>query len=155
MRSADGELWRQEETPVTPLWKKLALAAGLVAALVAAGLLIYSLIGPTRMDPNSTMNIAVMEVGTLDAQGQVQVSKDGQVITKWITGALAAANATSQDADRMLVWHDDLPRTQKRPKLGVLAGRTSAERAQAAETLAGRIGADVVNEVYKETGYKP
>ena len=44
----------------------------------------------------------------------------------------------------MLVWHDGLPRTQKRPKLGLLAGKTPDERAQAAEALAGRIGADVV-----------
>ena len=58
--------------PVTPLWKKLGLAAGLVAALLALGLAVYSLIGPTRMDPASTMNVAVTEVGMLDAQGEIQ-----------------------------------------------------------------------------------
>ena len=38
-------------------------------------------------------------------------------------GALAAANDASQSADRMLVWHDGLPRTQKRPKLGLAGGK--------------------------------
>ena len=144
MRSADGELWRQASGPGTPLWKKLALATGLIALLLAVGLAIYSQIGPTRMDPKSTMNVAVTEVGALDAQGEMQPSADGELIRGWMVDALEAAVEASPSADRMLVWHDGLPRTQKRPQLGVLAGATPEERAQAAEILAGRIGADVV-----------
>jgi tetratricopeptide (TPR) repeat protein len=144
MRAATGELWRHEEAPTTPIWKKAALAAGLAAALVALGALIYSVIGPTRMDPKSTMNVAVPEVGAIDAQGQMQPSADGELIGSWVVAALDAGNAASQPGSRMLVWHDGLPRTQKRPKLGFVAGKTPDERAQAAEALAGRIGADVV-----------
>ena len=96
------------------------------------------------MDPQSTMNVAVTEVGAIDAQGEMQSSADGELIRTWIVGALAAGNAASQADSRMLVWHDGLPRTQKRPKLGLLAGKTPDERAQAAEALAGRIGADVI-----------
>ncbi len=144
MRAATGDLWRHEEALTTPLWKKAALATGLLAALAALALLIYSLIGPTRMDPESTMNVAVTEVGAIDAQGEMRASADGDLIRTWIVGALAAGNAASQAERRMLVWHDGLPRTQKRPKLGYLAGRTPDERALAAEALAGRIGADVI-----------
>jgi tetratricopeptide (TPR) repeat protein len=144
MRAATGDLWRHEVTPTTPFWKKLAMATVLLVALVAMGLAIYSLVGPTRMDPKSTMNVAVTEVGAIDSQGEMQPSADGELIRTWIVGALEAGNAASQADSRMLVWHDDLPRTQKRPKLGLLVGRTPEERAQAAEALAGRIGADVV-----------
>ena len=144
IRAATGDLWRHEEVSTTPLWKKVALATGLVVALAALGLLIYSLIGPTRMDPKSTMNVAVTEVGVVDAQGDMQPSADGETIRTWIVGALEAGNAASQAGSRMLLWHDGLPRTQKRPKLGLLAGKTPDERAQAAEALAGRVGADVV-----------
>ena len=144
MRAATGDLWLHEAAPTTPLWKKAALAIGLLAALLVLALLVYSLIGPTRMDPQSTMNIAVTEVGAIDAQGEMQASPDGELIRTWIVGALAAGNTTSQADSRMLVWHDGLPRTQKRPKLGYLAGKTPDERAQAAEALAGRVGADVI-----------
>ena len=144
MRAATGDLWRHEEAATTPIWKKIALATGLLVALAALGLLIYSFIGPTRMDPKSTMNVAVTEVGVTDSQGEMQPSADGELLRTWIVGALAAGNAASQADSRMLVWHDGLPRTQKRPKLGLLAGKTPEERAQAAEALAGRVGADVV-----------
>ena len=144
IRAATGDLWLRRAAPTTPLWKKAALATGLLAALLVLGLLVYSLIGPTRMDPQSTMNVAVTEVGAIDAQGQMQRSADGDLIRTWVVGALAAGNAASQADSRMLVWHDGLPRTQKRPKLGFLAGQTPNEHALAAEALAGRIGADVI-----------
>jgi tetratricopeptide (TPR) repeat protein len=144
MRAATGDLWRHEAAPTTPLWKKAVLATGLLAALLVLGVLVYSFIGPTRMDPQSTMNVAVTEVGAVDAQGKMQRSADGDLIRTWVVGALAAGNAASQADSRMLVWHDGLPRTQKRAKLGYLVGKTPDERAQAAEALAGRIGADVI-----------
>ena len=144
MRAATGDLWRHEEAPTTRNWQKAALATGLLAVVAALVLLIYSLIGPTRMDPKSTLNVAVTEVGAVDAEGEVQASADGELIRTWIVGALAAGNAASQAEKRVLVWHDDLPRTQKRPKLGLVVGKTAEERAQAAEALAGRIGADVI-----------
>ncbi len=108
MRVATGDLWRHEEVSTTPLWKNVALATGLVVALAALGLLIYSLIGPTRMDPKSTMNVAVAEVGVVDTRGEMQPSADGELIRTWIAGALEAGNAASQADSRMLVWHDGL-----------------------------------------------
>ncbi len=130
MRSATGDLWRHEEAAATPIWKKVALATGLLVALVALGLLVYSLIGPTRMDPKSTMNVAVTEVGAIDAQGEMQASADGELIRTWIVGALEAGNAASRADSRMLVWHDGLPRTQKRRSWGCCPEkrRTSAPR---------------------------
>jgi tetratricopeptide (TPR) repeat protein len=125
--------------------RKLVSAIGLAATLVVAlGIAIYALIGPTRMDPRATMNIAVTEVGAMDERGGMQRSADGDLIRGWVVGALDAANAKTAASSQMAIWHDDLPRTQKRVKLGRLAGKSPEDRAQAAEALAQRIGADVV-----------
>ena len=145
MRAADGNLWRKAEKPSPALPRKLVLAIGLLVVLVAAGVAaIYGLIGPTCMDPGSTMNVAVTEVGVLDARGQMRPSHDSALVRGWIAAALDAANRQIDAGGRVAVWHDGLPRAQKRVKLGVLAGKTPDERAQVAEALAERIGADVV-----------
>ncbi len=144
MRAAEGRLWHQPAAAPINWFRKLALPVALVLAaiLLAAG--VYTFIGPTRMDPANTLNIAVADVAHLDADGQARAAPDGRLIREWTARALAAANEALTTGDRVGVWHDGLPRTRKRPRLGFVPGATVEERAAAAEALASRIGADVV-----------
>ncbi|MCX7707525.1 MAG: hypothetical protein N2204_05920, partial [Anaerolineae bacterium] len=63
---------------------------------------------------------------------------------EWTVRAVTAANESLATGDRVGLWHDGLPRTRKRPQIGLVPGAIAEERAAAAEALAGRIGADVV-----------
>lgn len=150
MRAAEGQLWRQPE-PVSVNWRKsLLLPAALISALILVAVGIYSFVGPTRMDAANTLNIAVADVPILEQTGRASTSPDGVLIREWMVKALAAANEELEVGDRVGIWQDGLPRTQKRPKLGFIAGATAEERAAAAEILASRIGADVVIYGYLE-----
>jgi len=145
MRAPDGNLWRKPERPRPADRRRLALIAGAaLVLLLALGGAAYGLIGPTRMDPGSTMNIAVTEIGLMDGAGQMHESPDGGLVQGWMVAALETANRQADTSGRITIWHDGLPRTQKRVKLGMVSGKTPDERAQAAEALAQRIGADVV-----------
>ena len=109
MRAADGNLRRKAEKASPAISRRLALAIGLVILLAAAGAAaIYGQVGPTRMDPQSTMNVAVTEIGMLDAQGQMQSSPDGALVGL-IAGALNSANRQIDAGGRVTVWHDGLP----------------------------------------------
>jgi tetratricopeptide (TPR) repeat protein len=91
------------------------------------------------------MNVAVAEIGRLDDSGQMQPTEDGRLIRDWIVAALTApAATTAAGADRVMVWHDGLPRPQKRVPLGAVAGQTAEDRAISAGALAQRVRADVV-----------
>ncbi len=144
MRAAEGRLWRQPAAEPVHWARKLALPVALILAVILAAAAVYNFIGPTRMDPANTLNIAVTEVATLDAEGRASATASGRLIRTWTVQALSAANDALDTGNRVGIWHDGLPRTRKRPRLGSIAGATVEERASAAETLAARIGADVV-----------
>jgi tetratricopeptide (TPR) repeat protein len=142
MRAMDGVLWQRKPLLRLPL-PAIAAAATLVLLLlaaVAAGSFFFS--GPTVM--GGRFNVAVTEIGELDTHGAMQRSEVGQLLSKWVFDELSAADATYEGGSRVLLWHDSLPFTQKRVRLGTIGGRTPQERASAAATLAGRIRADVV-----------
>lgn len=142
MRAADGDLWRKAEPQARGQVRRRALTIAAGAALVVAlALLAYSLIGPTRMDPRSTMNVAVAPVGVIGQDGRMARSADGDLIYDWLIQALI--RATTGDA-AVTIWHDGLPRHQKRVKLGPVSGGTPEDRGRAAAALADRVGADVV-----------
>ena len=138
-----GDLWQHEQAPTASLWKRAALVTGLVVALAALGLLIYSLIGPTRMDPKSTMNVAVTEVGVYRRAGQDAVlggRRADSIVDRWRAGGRQPTN----QAEAGCSSGTTVSLGPGKPEAGLLAGKTPDERAQAAETLADRIGADVV-----------
>lgn len=144
MRASAGNLWRSDEAAPRARRRKAVLIGGVAFLLLALAFGIYSLIGPSRMDAANTLNIAVAEVAILDQAGQARAAADGMLLRTWIVDALAQANADLEAGHRAAIWHDGLPRTQKRPKLGFVVGATPDQRAAAAEMLAQRIGADVV-----------
>lgn len=144
MRAAEGRLWHQPAAAPSHWARKLALPAALVLAVILLAAGIYNFIGPTRMDPAHTLNIAVTEVATLDAEGRASATASGRLIREWTVKALTAANEALETGDRVGIWHDGLPRPRKRPRLGFVPGATAEERAAAAEALAARIDADVV-----------
>ena len=142
MRAADGDLWRKDPGQAR---RRTAVRVGAVALLIGLAFLVYSLIGPTRMDPRSTMNVAVARVGVIGDNGQMARSADGDLIYDWLTQALVGANTgASPGAPPVAIWYDGLPRPQKRVTLGWVAGETPEDRGRAAAALAERIGADVV-----------
>lgn len=145
MRAADGDLWPQTETDTRRSRIRRLLIAGLGAVLTLALLFgAYLLFVPARMDAQSTLKIAVADVGVLDADGAVQPSPDGALTAGWIASALEAAIGKLEPDSRIAVWHSGLPRTQMRARLTAPAGKTAQARADAAEALAQRVGADVV-----------
>ena len=96
--------------------------------------------GPARMRTDTVLNIAVAEVGYLDAAGPLQLSPDGQQISDWMFAELQREyqNSPVLQAQQIQVWHDSLPSAEKSVSLGLIA--TDAE----AEALAIRIDADLV-----------
>ncbi len=145
MRAPDGDLWPQTEPDTRRGRIKRLLITGLGTALtLALAFGAYLLFVPARMDPQSTLKIAVADIGVLDANGAVQPSPDGALAAGWIASALEAAIGKLEPDSRITVWHSGLPRTQMRARLTAPAGKTAQARAAAAEALAKRVGADVV-----------
>lgn len=126
-------------TLVIPTLPLLALLAVVVAALAWWGL---NFLGPARM--TARFNVAVAGIGALDASGGVRPSAEGTLVSRWMFDELVGQNGRQEAANRVLIWHDSLPLTQKRVRLGLIAGASSDERAAAAGKLAARIGADIV-----------
>ncbi len=145
MRAPDGDLWRQSKPDTHPDRRRLVLVSGLTLAVVLALVsCAYLIFVPARMDPKATLNIAVADIGMLNADGTVQSSPDGRLIRDWITSALEAGNRQQGASSRIAIWHDGLSWTQKRTRLVAPAGKTAQDRDKAAEALAHQIGADVI-----------
>ena len=53
---------------------------------------------------------------------------DGELIRTWMVTALERKNQASEAGERVTVWHDGLPRTQKRNSLPVLTGNDAEGR---------------------------
>jgi tetratricopeptide (TPR) repeat protein len=121
--------------PVTPL-----LAVPLVVA-VALLLLGFVFLGPAEM--GGRFNVAVADVGMMDAAGRMTSSEDSQLLTEWIVAGLEEANDKSERGNIEL-WHDGLSLTEKRTKLGMVSGQTAEERLESARELAEKVNAHVV-----------
>jgi tetratricopeptide (TPR) repeat protein len=157
MRSSDSRLDEEEAQPATvpathlrlrdrkvhigPL--SLPLLALLILPLVAlaAALLAFSYVGPAKMD--GRFNVAIAGVGVMDANGQMHSSPQSQLLTGWIVAQVEEANRTSQHG-QVTLWHDGLPLSEKRTKLGIVSGQTAQDRADAAARLAAKVNAHVV-----------
>ncbi len=121
-----------------PLLPALAVPALLIAAIVV---LAFVAAGPTQM--SGRFRVAIADVGVMDPEGGMRNSEESQLLTSWIVEELEAANDVAQTGG-VSIWHDGLPQTEKRVKLGMVSGRTPAERAEKAGELADRIDAHVV-----------
>jgi tetratricopeptide (TPR) repeat protein len=142
MRAADGLLWQQRRADLPRL---PSLAAGVTLALLLALAAIAGIVWlrlPTSMD--GRFNVAVADMGQMNADGSMRSSETGQLVGKWIFDELSASNARFEGGSGVKMWHNSLPFTQKRVRLPMIAGQTAEERAAAASALAGRIHADVV-----------
>jgi len=125
--------------PALPLVFLIALVA------VGLGLLAWRAVsGPTTM-PNGTFNIAIATMADTDARGQPREAQRGRDISALIGRALVRDNEQSTyGSANVAIWYDDLPRTQKATRLGIVAGANPEQRRRAAAALADVIGADVL-----------
>jgi tetratricopeptide (TPR) repeat protein len=121
--------------PLVPL---LLLPLVAVAAIV---FLATGFVGPAQMD--GRFNVAIADVGVMDADGRMHDSPESQLFTQWIVDKVAEANRASQQGN-VTLWHDGLPLSEKRIKLGMISGQTAQDRAEAAAKLAGKINAHVL-----------
>jgi tetratricopeptide (TPR) repeat protein len=121
--------------PLVPL---VAVPVLVVALLSILGLLF---VGPAQMD--GRFNVAVAQVGVLADGGRMGSSTESELLTGWIVDELEAANAATAEA-QISLWHDGLPLTEKRTRLGMVGGVTAGDRAAAAAELAHAVRADVV-----------
>ena len=126
-------------TLVIPTVPVLALLAVVVGALVFAGM---QFLGPTEM--SDIYNVAVADIGQIDERGRMVRSETGSWLSGWIYDELVTANNRHAASNRVSLWHDSLPITQKRPKLGRIEGQTAEARALTAQELADQINADVL-----------
>jgi tetratricopeptide (TPR) repeat protein len=125
-------------TLVIPTVPVLAILFVVVSALIFVAV---NFLGPTKMD--ARFNVAVAEVGEMDAEGRMHRSEDGQLISKWMFDELVAANEKYEDS-AVEIWHDSLSLLEKRVKLGMVSSKTPEDRAKAASELASKVDADVV-----------
>jgi hypothetical protein len=142
MRAADGMLWQRRQRvrlPIPAVAAAVTLFFLLAIALAAGAFLLRR---PATM--TGRFNVAVAEMGQMDAAGVMHRTEAGQLVSKWIFDELTAANARYEGGSRVELWHDSLPITEKRVSLGMIAGRTPEERAKAAAALTDRVHADVM-----------
>ncbi len=144
MRAADGHLWRPDPAARRKRLTWVLAAAGAVLAVALIGLLIWSQLGAVRMDPVATMNIAVTDAADVTTSDGAVRTVDGELIRTWMVAALNRENQALEAGERVNVWHDGLPRTQKRNRLPVLMKINAEEREVEAAALAKAINADVV-----------
>lgn len=126
-------------TLVIPTVPVLALLAVVVAAILFAAV---QFLGPTEM--SDIYNVAVADIGQIDERGRMVRSETGSWLSEWIYDELVAANEQHAAGNRVTLWHDSLPITQKRPELGWIEGQTTEARALSAQKLAEQINADVL-----------
>ncbi len=126
--------------PVLPLIVLILLVA---AAAAFFGL---RMLGPAKM--TGSFNLAVADFGQLDANGHVTQSAQGTLISQRLFEGLKIELDNLSPAERAnfqpQVWQDSQPITQKRVKIGRIAGDTPQARWTAACSLAQKIHADVI-----------
>ncbi len=137
-RIAIGKNIIQVGTLVIPTVPVLAVLGVIVSALVFVAV---NFMGPAEMPGD--FNIAVAEIGEIDAEGRVRPSDDGELLSRWVFNELVAANEAKGESS-LVIWHDSLSLLDKRVKLGTISGQTPEDRADAAGDLAERVKADVV-----------
>jgi tetratricopeptide (TPR) repeat protein len=118
----------------------VVVAAILVTAgLVFVGVSVIGPPGPSKM--TGGFNVAVAQFGQEDENGRVVPSEEGQRLSRTVFEVLREQTRAFSDIElrsQVQIWHDDLPNSEMGADIGLIAD------AQAAQALAGRLGADMV-----------
>ncbi len=120
--------------------------AVLVLLFLGAGVATWYIITPDTMDDvnASAFKIAVADFGKLDAQGNVTTAGDSSSWSAWMYQTLRDEAAQLPSDRQVVIWHDSMFPLQMRARIGVIAGKTSAERELAAEKKAMELRADML-----------
>ena len=84
-------------TLVIPTAPVLAILFVVVSALIFVAV---NFLGPTKM--GARFNVAVAEVGEMDAEGRTHRSEDGELLSKWIFDELVAATGMAPGQARRI-----------------------------------------------------
>jgi hypothetical protein len=144
MRAADGHLWRPDPAAKRKRVRLALAVAGAALVLALIAFFAWSQVGPPRMDAANTMNIAVLDPGEQQPNSSIARSPDGEAIRKWLVEGLEAGKQAAPAPERIGVWHNGLPKTQKRRPLPTLKETTNDRREKEMQQQAGEIDADVV-----------
>ncbi len=156
-RAADGVIWQlvtEAETHPERTWMRrllYPLLAILLVVLAIAGALAYPALEPlwNVWPMKGDFNIAVAEIGALQADGAMLPSEFGAQISAALYRTLDDAYRQAKEAgifDRnVLIWHDSLGRENgKNLTFGAIPGKTLDERIANARALARKVEAQMV-----------
>lgn len=156
-RAADGVIWQlvtEAETHPERTWMRrllYPLLAILLVVLAIAGALAYPALEPlwNVWPMKGDFNIAVAEIGALQADGAMLPSEFGAQISAALYRTLDDAYTQAKEAgifDRnVLIWHDSLGRENgKNLTFGAIPGKTLGERIANARALARKVEAQMV-----------
>ena len=156
-RAADGVIWQlvtEAETHPERTWMRrllYPLLAILLVVLAIAGALAYPALEPlwNVWPMKGDFNIAVAEIGALQADGSMLPSEFGAQISAALYRTLDDAYTQAKEAgifDRnVLIWHDSLGRENgKNLTFGAIPGKTLDERIANARALARKVEAQMV-----------
>lgn len=130
--------------------------AALVVLFLLAGLIGWYVITPDKMPSSgSAFNIAVADFGMVDGQGNLTTSNDASTWSAWMFHTLRDEAVQLPPDRKAVIWHDSMFPLQERAHIGVIQGKTSAEREQAAEKKATELGADMLIYGNFSTGQTP
>lgn len=144
MRAADGHLWRPDPEVRRRRLRRTLTAVGAAVAVVLLAAFAWWFTRPTRMPDVNTMNIAVLDPGEEQADGTLARAPDAELIRTWMVEALSTANGPNAAAQRIGLWHNGLPVSQKRDRLPILRESKADERENEAHIEADGIGATVL-----------
>ncbi len=130
-----------------PLFLALLIAAGLVVIAISVSALAFGryFAKPVRM--TGQFNIAVADFGELAANGHVQATDNGHLLSTWVYTTLKDEYAKNPDLGKLgevQIWQDSPDIPGKNVKFGVIKGDTPQTREQAATALAAKVGAHMV-----------
>lgn len=119
--------------------------AALVGLFLVAALGVWYVITPDKIPSSgNAFKIAVADFGKMDAQGNVTASSDASTWSAWMFNTLRDEAAQLPPDRKVVIWHDSMFPLQMRAHIGVIQGKTPAEREAAAEQKASELGADML-----------
>ena len=135
-----------------PFYLAVLIAVGVVIIGVSTAVIAFSssglaglLVSPPRL--TGQFNIAVADFGESNAQGHVQATDNGRLLSQWVYDALKNAYATNPELAQLTtveIRHASPGLFGRTVTLGIVAGDTPQAREIEAAKLSDKIGADMV-----------
>lgn len=135
-----------------PFYLAVLIAVGVIIIGVSTAVIAFSssglaglLASPSRL--TGQFNIAVADFGESNAQGHIQATDNGRLLSQWVYDALKNAYATNPDLAQLTtveIRHASPGLFGRTVTLGVVAGDTPQAREIEAAKLSDKIGADMV-----------